>query len=382
LAIVVVAVRTADNATAQPVRCGETITTDTRLEADLTDCPNNGIVIGADGVTLDLDRHLVDGDGSEFRGCDPRREICDSGVVNDGHDNVTIRDGRVRGFATGILIGTTTATRLRGNRVLGVSALRNQFVGIGVFSAVDSLVRDSSGSDAVARRGGVGLALGDSIGVRVVDSAFRGNSDHGINVFESTHSLLESNRVAATATGIFLLESDHSEVRGNSTSDVGEGILVDNDRQDLIAGNSVLNSGSRGKGGDGIALEDGRANLVVDNLVAHAGGNGIRLGLQQPPRGGSKTVVRDNVVRASGRDGYLVEQKVRQGLLKANVAIRAGDDGFDIESRSTKLTGNQALHNGDLGIEAVRGDDGGRNVARRNGDPRQCANIVCRARAR
>jgi hypothetical protein len=72
---------------------------------------------------------LVDGDGSEFAGCDPRREICDSGVVNDGHDNVTIRDGGLRGFGIGILIGTTTATRLRGNRVLGVSALRNQFVG-------------------------------------------------------------------------------------------------------------------------------------------------------------------------------------------------------------------------------------------------------------
>jgi hypothetical protein len=37
--------------------------------------------------------------------------------------------------------------------------------------------------------------------VRVVDSAFRGNSDHGIMVFESTHSLLESNRVAATRPG-------------------------------------------------------------------------------------------------------------------------------------------------------------------------------------
>ncbi len=36
------------------------------------------------------------------------------------------------------------------------------------------------------------------------------------------------------------------------------------------------------------------------------------------------------------------------------------------------------MRNNDLGIEAVRGvADGGGNVARHNGDPRQCTNIVC-----
>jgi hypothetical protein len=36
------------------------------------------------------------------------------------------------------------------------------------------------------------------------------------------------------------------------------------------------------------------------------------------------------------------------------------------------------VRNGDLGIEAVRGViDGGGNVARHNGDPRQCTNIAC-----
>jgi hypothetical protein len=65
-------------------------------------------------------------------------------------------------------------------------------------------------------------------------------------------------------------------------------------------------------------------------------------------------------------------------LLKKNVARGARDDGFDIESRSAKLTRNKANRNHDLGIEAVRGviDDGG-NVARHNGDPRQCTNIAC-----
>ena len=62
----------------------------------------------------------------------------------------------------------------------------------------------------------------------------------------------------------------------------------------------------------------------------------------------------------------------------ALIAAGSADDGFDIASRSAKLTRNRALRNGDLGIEAVRGViDGGGNIARHNGDPRQCVNVTC-----
>jgi hypothetical protein len=44
----------------------------------------------------------------------------------------------------------------------------------------------------------------------------------------------------------------------------------------------------------------------------------------------------------------------------------------------TTLTGNHALRNGDLGIEAVFGvTDGGRNKAHGNGNPAQCTNVAC-----
>ena len=42
-------------AAASQVSCGDTITADTTLDSDLVNCPNNGIVIGADDITLDLD---------------------------------------------------------------------------------------------------------------------------------------------------------------------------------------------------------------------------------------------------------------------------------------------------------------------------------------
>jgi hypothetical protein len=53
-----------DRALASRVGCDGAITTDTTLDSDLVDCPNHGIVIGADGVTLDLNGHVIEGDGA------------------------------------------------------------------------------------------------------------------------------------------------------------------------------------------------------------------------------------------------------------------------------------------------------------------------------
>ena len=83
---------TGGEASADHVSCGDTITVDTTLDSDLVDCPNNGIVIGADDITLDLNGHTIDGDGELVHAC-PAKEFCDFGVANDGHDRVTI-EGR------------------------------------------------------------------------------------------------------------------------------------------------------------------------------------------------------------------------------------------------------------------------------------------------
>src|SRR5438309_12014566 len=41
--------------------CGTVITKDTTLQADITGCTGDGLVIGADHVTLDLNGHTVSG---------------------------------------------------------------------------------------------------------------------------------------------------------------------------------------------------------------------------------------------------------------------------------------------------------------------------------
>ena len=91
------------------------------------------------------------------------------------------------------------------------------------------------------------------------------------------------------------------------------------------------------------------------------------------------TVVRRNRVKRTRKDALIVESTAKRTLLDRNLARDAGEDGFGVDSRRTKLTRNRAVHNDDLGIAAVRGvTDGGGNIARHNGDPRQCTHIVCR----
>ena len=43
--------------------CGQTITADTTLNSDLTNCTGPGITIGADDITLDLNGHTITGKG-------------------------------------------------------------------------------------------------------------------------------------------------------------------------------------------------------------------------------------------------------------------------------------------------------------------------------
>ena len=120
----VVALRGAD--AASNVSCGDTITADATLHHNLTNCPNNGIVIGADNVTLDLNYHTIDGDGTPNAGCNPQSGPCDVGVDIEGHDGVTVVNGSVRQFGDGVIVQTTRHTRL-----LSVSSSKNQFSAIG-----------------------------------------------------------------------------------------------------------------------------------------------------------------------------------------------------------------------------------------------------------
>jgi large repetitive protein len=354
-------------ADAAGVSCGDTITTDTKLHQDLVNCPNVGILVGADNVTLDLNGHTIDGDGAPSSGCDPNVAFCDIGVATESQRGVTVKNGFVRDFEAGVVTFDTRRTRL-----LRISAPRNHLSGFALASSVGILVRDSSG-DRTTDAEGNGLGIFFCRHIRVLGSSFRGNVHAGIKPVGSTNGLIKGNVLARNGDeGMLVEDGDRLRVKHNRFVRNGGGITLGPGSENVITQNRVS------RVGDGIRIEKGHDNLVARNVVIHARHAGIRLGIENPLLGGAHNVVRRNVVRDSRVDGYLVGKRERHSLLIGNLATGAGDDGFEIEDRMTTLTSNRALRNGDLGISAVQGvNDGGGNVARRNGDPRECTNIVC-----
>jgi len=318
-AVSLVASSGAEVAAKQP-KCGDTITADTTLRKDLINCPNNGIIIGADDVTLDLNYHRVDGDGTEFAGC-PENEFCDIGLLNDGHDGVTAVHGSVRQFAFGALVVSA-----RQNRVIDLTVSRNAGTGIILFkSSRNSLIGNS------AHDNGIQLDQG------------------GISLNRSHHNLVKRNALGGNGDlGLFMEKSDHNHIRKNRMRRNPEGGIIAEGDGNVFSRNRIV----RGGGG-----------ILITKVTAH---------------GAAGNVVRRNYVRGARADGISVDPVPKRTLISRNRIVGAGADGIDVESRSTKLTRNQARRNGDLGIEAVRGViDGGGNRASGNGDPRQCTHIAC-----
>jgi parallel beta-helix repeat protein len=320
------------------IACGDTITADTTLDRDLTDCPSNGIVIGADGITLDLNGHTISGNGKPVTRC-PRQQPCDIGVANDSHHGVTVRNGSVRGFGVGVFVG-----RVRDNRLAALSSSRNQFFGFVIANSARTVIRDSSGNDN-PKPDGDGLGVFMSHDIRIVHNSFRRNGQLGIHIEGSTKNLVKGNFLSRNGDMGIFLEADGNQVRGNRSVRDGTGIIVGPGSRNVIAGNRIS------RGGEGIAIEKGRGNVVVRNVVAYTRHSGIRLGIGNPPTGSTETLVRGNLVVSAGRDGFLVAKNDRSSLLVRNTARRSGEDGFDINSSSARLFGNRALGSADLGFE-------------------------------
>src|ERR1700716_3434213 len=79
--------------------CGATVTTSVTLSHDLLNCPVDGLVVGASGITINLNGHRITGT-SGAGPLDPDRCLCG---VNDrgGYSHVTLRNGRIENFVFG-----------------------------------------------------------------------------------------------------------------------------------------------------------------------------------------------------------------------------------------------------------------------------------------
>jgi parallel beta-helix repeat protein len=345
----------ASPASAQALTCGQVITQNTRLDADLN-CYGTGVqaalLIGADGITLDLGGHTISASRS---------------IIDEGHDNVTIRNGTLAND-DGPLIKHASGTMLRNLRFEGISVgldlvdAHHTDVRASEFPGAYLIMEDGSSFNTVARNrfsfaeGVVVVAQGSNHN-RVVDNTFGGSDGDKIYLSGADDNQVARNRMSAVFNGITLVAgSDGNTITDNvirpqiAVSNISVGVFVSDSSRNVLLRNTTF--GTR----VGFKVNSGSGNWLVDNR--------------------SVDTVRPTT--EADADGFRVEAGASGTILAFNHARRAADDGIDVEASGTFLSGNTANRNADLGIEAIPGViDLGGNRARGNGNPLQCLNVVC-----
>jgi hypothetical protein len=249
-----------------------------------------GLVVGADGITIDLNGHTVAANVSVGH-------TGGTGILNAGHNDVTIRDGRAPG-----IVGISLEQGATDNRVVGL-------VASGIFSAIN--IQGSSGNTAK-------------------DSSVDDFSS--IDVSGSPRTRIVGTRIGGGGLSLGA-GSDSSVVQGNNAlrspgDPAGTRSIVVQASSDLIIGN----------GASSIDIAGGSGNVVGGNVVVNSFGDGIHVA-----SGAANAAVLRNFVAVNDDDGIDVD--AASARVVQNIAVNNGDYGIEAVP-GVFAFGNRASRNG------------------------------------
>jgi hypothetical protein len=218
---------------ADPCTCGDTVIADrTFTKADfagIKSCPGDGLIIGDDGIELDLKGKHIKGPGSGV------------GIRIENRINVLVKGGRVSNFDTGVLIGSASTNVT----VDDMEAYHNEANGI-LVQGDGNFVTASPG-----RHNGINgmLITGNNNIVTLSNNEY--NGDHG-----------------------FLVEGTGNDLISNWASENNDfGILVA-----ATAANTLLQTNRITKlNRQGIVVEGAPDIQLIGNFVTKQRGMGIRI---------------------------------------------------------------------------------------------------------
>jgi hypothetical protein len=243
--------------------------TNVTFKADVTCTNRDGIIVGANGITIRLNGFRLQctdplGFGFSCQGNDPDG-IRETGIKINGSNYVTVTGGgAIQGFDTGVLVKGSSSYNVTIAKVniTGPDADLGVLASGGARPDTDGiLVQDTSLSSAIDIFGNSvdnhvsGIRLQNAKGVEVRLN-FAHDNNGGISTFGG-----------GEAHGIHLVDSDNNKVHDNLVVDNGvnfpddsgimlNGVFTFNNR---VNGNNVSFSN-----GDGISVKGGAANNVID----------------------------------------------------------------------------------------------------------------------
>jgi parallel beta-helix repeat protein len=288
------------------VACGDVITESVRLANSLLDCPADGLIVGAPGITIDLGGHRIDGVGAG------------NGVDNSaGHADVTIRNGMLRGFGYGVWVKDAAGNVLTGLRVTGNND------GIELSGATGAEVR---GNDV--RGNGLGIYMDGGSNDNVIAANDASESEFiGIYLEQSTRNLFLGNTANANGTFGFDVNASGNVFRGNEASgNDRSGFLGESDASD----NAYRGNRAIGNQEHGFEIAAGTGNVLQKNTAYGNGGHGIVSAT-------GAVTVRSNVANRNGfangaADGVGLGIYVPAGAIESGNKAAGNDDARECES--------------------------------------------------
>lgn len=307
LSIGLVGLVLASPAQAVVLNCGDVLSTPNQtvvLTADVGPCTTTfGIAIIADNVTLDLNGHTVRGDGPQPGDITATWGIYVTSVTGSTANGVTVKNGTVTAFNTGIYHeivnqGTVDAVQLLDNIGPDSSGIFGE--GYQSFQGGSHTVKNSR----VDHNGPfAGIVAFDNSNNTITSNQVTNNNILAGNIMQDIGIWIVNLSPSNPAKGI------NNTVTSNQVSGNGlDGIQIARfTNTNTVTSNSVTNNGFGQvppfRDGTGIAIF-GNSNVVQQNQSSFNGGNGIgvfrAVNSQGVPVGGQNNTIRQNSAIGNG----------------------------------------------------------------------------------
>lgn len=340
--------------------CNTTIVGNTVLTND-QDCTEEGIIIGADNITLDCDGHIIEGTGINI------------GIWAIGRKNITIKNCIVKNFWSGItftttidsyLLNNTALNNKRGielrssstNNLIEENKVRNSSeMGVQFFSLstgnrlIDNLIEFNPS---------MGVFLGAGTGNQLIhNNIIRNNSNHAIQVFQANDNIITNNILNYNREGVntFLTNTHrnnimHNTIIGSSSrgiSLVGRNNTIDNNTiegtqggsaielRNGVRNNSITNNRIQNNFNSGMQIGDGTENRVANNIIQTNSIFGFRI------IRGYENIVEDNIITANPVGLVLKDTHLNQ-IIDNNISLNTA--GIELQNASNNSIVNNLLY--------------------------------------
>lgn len=333
--------QSAGQALATTVHCGDVITHDVRLDADLTNCSGDGLVVGAANVTIDLNGHTISGMGSGWGIANFTPKAIEEKFDGPGYSGFTLQSGTIRGFATAIydLSDQQTFRRLTVDGEIGPCCFaRHGYSSPNGGRLLDSRVIGLASMGRAAVVSGNRLEGGLLVGSGEVtrNTLLGGLRQYGTRVARNGPLDIEDNVISGSErSGVGLVGSLGTRVARNTIyGNRGDGLSIYSEAglgTYTITRNRIYSNGGHGIGAEGPVCEDVSGNRIFRNA-----GSGVHADYRGQDRSDSTGTCSPphrylrNHLYLNGAAGIDASHYRSALVLRGNSADRNSADGINV----------------------------------------------------